>query len=540
MTVKWERFAGSTDTFAIRMAFMPDPDEGTASTSEESASWGSFQIWIGGQNLCAHIDQGEILSSCHWYTLPLLEWLVSNWNPILHEEKLPNRNVAGSAATELSMTRDAPILASEEEAIAWEEEHYGWRVRHAIRAARAGGLFPNIVIRRLRDSVEISWNDETVTGTPAGFRYIAARGVARIDPGQAAAVFFEIVDSAARYLDNVIPGSARITALKEKIVDLRSRQQHAGRLDLLAGLRELPPLTSQTHEYVREQEMQMHSRWLEIVAALEEPGRPAAAQAALAVEESDLVITGSCHAALLFSSMSPTVTKQDVQTLASILVDRYDQSGSGVDKIIPVSNNTYLSPTGRAWEEGYDLADQTLAGLDFDFTNDWVDIAEILENLKITVLTRQLEDRNIRACSFAGPHHAPTIIHNQSSSFYHSPNAQRFNLAHELCHILFDRTKGRKLAIASGPWAPKSIEQRANAFAAMFLMPAELVQHAVADSPEPITNLYGISTVASRLRVSRRTVVEHLYNLTLMTESDRDDLLVQVQENRSISSNGSP
>lgn len=52
---------------------------------------------------------------------------------------------------------------------------------------------------------------------------------------------------------------------------------------------------------------------------------------------------------------------------------------------------------------------------------------------------------------------------------------RRFTLAHEFCHLLFDRDVGAHLAIASGPWAPHDVERRANAFAAMFLMPNGLV-----------------------------------------------------------------
>ncbi len=171
MTVRWETFAGSTDTFAVRLAFMPDPDAGTAAHPDEAAAWGAFQLWVDGQNLCAHIDQGEILQNAHWYLLPLLEWLVESWNALLHEEKLPNRNAAESAIGTLVVTRNPPPLAGAAESVAWEEEWYEWWRRHALRAARSGGLFPNVVIRRMRDFIEISWDDEPLAGTPIGFQY---------------------------------------------------------------------------------------------------------------------------------------------------------------------------------------------------------------------------------------------------------------------------------------------------------------------------------------------------------------------------------
>ena len=73
----------------------------------------------------------------------------------------------------------------------------------------------------------------------------------------------------------------------------------------------------------------------------------------------------------------------------------------------------------------------------------------------------------------------------------YAPNAdevgRRFTLAHEFCHLLFDQDQGQALAVASGPWAPRAIEQRANAFAAMFLMPAFLLKQMLSGLTVPIT-----------------------------------------------------
>ncbi len=182
MTVKWERFSGSTDIFAVRLSFIPDPDQSLAADVDDAASWGALQIWVEGQNLCSHVDQGEVLQSVHWYLLPFLEWLADVWNPLPHEEKLPNSNTAESAATALAVTRVAPPLVAEADVLVWEEEWYEWRMRHAIRAARTGGLFPNVVFRRLRDLIEVSWEDERLAGTPRGFHFSAGTGVARLAP----------------------------------------------------------------------------------------------------------------------------------------------------------------------------------------------------------------------------------------------------------------------------------------------------------------------------------------------------------------------
>ncbi|MEO3809318.1 ImmA/IrrE family metallo-endopeptidase [Sphaerisporangium sp. B11E5] len=526
MTIIWERFSGRTDAFAFKMTFMPDPDAGAGATPEESASWGSFQIWTYGQNLSAHVSQGEYVPATHWYLLPLLEWLAENWNPLFHEERLPNRNQDEPAATALIYTRNAPALIGEAETVAWEEEWFEWYQRHALRSARDGGLFPHVVVRRFRDLVEVSWDDEPLAGSPPGYRHSSARGVAYFSPEVVASPLYEVLREAARFLLSLCPESKRLVKLSQQVDELTLPGQHNTRLDWLAGLRALPPLRSRLQGNLPEAEMR--SRWEEIVSELRNQGNSEGADAALAVEQSSLVISGSCQAALLFSSTSPTVTRDDVHTLAAILVSQYTKN-IVTAALEELSEQTVPDPSLPAWEQGYELAEQVHSQLGDRFAEGWVDVAGVLEELQVTLLSARLHDDNIRACSLVGPHHRPTVIHNEASP-YQTATAKRFSMAHELCHLLFDRSRGRRLAIASGPWAPKIIERRANAFAAMFLMPTRLVQAARADSPDPIHDLEGITTFAGRLRVSRHAAIEHLYNLTLMSEFDRDMLLRQVRD----------
>lgn len=501
---------------------MPDPDNGQAADPAESASWGALQIWVNGQNLCAHIDQGEVLQSSHWYLLPIIEWFIENWNPILHEERLPNRNASNTAVAALEETRYPPRLTGEAEAFAWDEERYRWRHRHALRTARNGGLLPNVVIRRLRDTLEISWNDESLAGTPAGFRYSATNGSALLNPEHVANTLYEVIAAAAEYLYEMLPDQKRVIELCTQVKTLRAPQARDTRLEWLTGLRETAPLTGQLQGTMPEQEM--HTRWLQIVEALKSTGDTAGALATLKVEESPLVITGSCHASLMFSSVTPTISEHDVRTLASVMVRQYSRKPV-TNELANLSEPVALDPSIRPWEQGYDLAESLHTDLNLDLTAGWVDIEKILQRLGVSILARALNDDELRACCIAGEHHTPTIVHNETSRFFSHPAARRFTLAHEFCHILFDQSRGKKLAIASGPWAPKAFEQRANAFAAMFLMPPELVERAIADLPDPVHDVTSISRIADRLHVSRRTIVDHLYNMTLMSETERDALL---------------
>lgn len=522
MTVRWERFAGRTDIFAIKLSFSPDPDQGAAIDPDESASWGRLELWVKGQNLCAHIDQGELLQGVHWYMLPFLEWLVDVWNPLLHEERLPNRNFGDTAVESLAITRNAPALAAELDVAAWEQEWYDWYGRHALRAARNGGLTPNIVLRRMHDYVEISWDDEPSAGTPIGFRFSLGQGSALLDPEDVATPLYELVNDAVGYLQETAPKSERLEAVKGRLQELGNPHQRENRLRWLAGL---PEHAGRVEPIKGTSAGQFKASWDRVSSTLKRFSRRQAVEAALATDETPLVLVGSCQAALLFGSVAPTVSEADVYVLAEVLIKQYsrDDRNQELDKLsksIPPDEGSLI------WEQGYDLAESLHDVL--DLTGEWVDVRSLIRRLGIHQLWRDLNDTSIRGCSIVGPQHKPTVVINKSWRYSASPPGVRFTLAHELCHLLYDRSHGKRLAIASGPWAPRSIEKRANAFAAMFLMPPHLIEQAVADSPDPITELSGARAVARKLRVSVIAAIEHLCNLTLMTEMERDELLAQL------------
>ncbi len=524
MNVTWERFAGRTDVFAVRLSFISDPEEGLAATAEEAASWGALQVWVDGQNLCAQTDQGETLQSAHWYFLGLLEWMAANWNPLLHEEKLPNRNVTEDAASALDATRNPPALIGEKETVAWETEWFGWRARHSLRAARDGGLLPNVVFRRLQDFIEVSWREEPLAGASAGFQFSSGSGVSLLPPLEVAQPLFDVLSSAARHLEEQNPSSLRLRKLVEAIESIR-RPQRDERLGWLVGLR----TPSRLPRPVLQQEVDDDARrmWREVVDILRQSARSdwerEAVAATLATDEDELAVVGACEAALLFSAVSPSISDSDVRSLSRLLIEQYAGDGREDDPLESISGTVPIDPAIAAWEQGYDLAEalHQILGI----KGAYVDVERVLTQFGVIRSDVTLDDKTIRGCSIVGPRHRPTVALNSHSPFSSAETAVRFTLAHELCHLLYDRSYAAKLAIASGPWAPRAIERRANAFAAMFLMPPHLVKQAIADAPDPITEVEGARRVAERLRVSFRAAVEHLYNLTLMTEEDRDELL---------------
>jgi Zn-dependent peptidase ImmA (M78 family) len=54
-----------------------------------------------------------------------------------------------------------------------------------------------------------------------------------------------------------------------------------------------------------------------------------------------------------------------------------------------------------------------------------------------------------------------------------------------------------KLAMATGPWAPRDLEKRANAFAAMFIMPTDLVRTLFGGMIEDKVNIQDILVLSA-------------------------------------------
>ena len=447
--------------FAVKVGFADDPDEGCGIDPETALSWGSFEIWIEGRNLCAHQEDGEHIEAVHWYLLPLIEWFARNWNPLFHEERLPVRNECDNGWTSLRATRFPPpaIEHRVEQASGWESEWQAWWARHALRSAREGGLFPDLVVRRLRDSVEVSWGPVRGEGMPRHFSFSeSGQGVSILAPRSVVEPLHEVLTSATRYLLSLLPGAQRLGALDASLRDLNSVAEPDRRLMWLAGL-------GIDEEGVR-------SGWQRAKSVLSKLGeRPRRAL----LETSDLsplVVSGSCHAALTFGSLAPAIREQDILLLAQTMVELSSPDGEP-ETIRALCRTTPIAESeSPSWSQGYELAEGLHEHFDMRFTAQYsVDIDSMIEQLGVQVIDLGLSDQDTRGVSIAGPHHRPGIVVNTC----HDRNAhgfgRRFTVAHELCHVLFDREAGHRLALASGPWAPHAIEQRANAFAAMLLMP---------------------------------------------------------------------
>jgi Zn-dependent peptidase ImmA (M78 family) len=243
----------------------------------------------------------------------------------------------------------------------------------------------------------------------------------------------------------------------------------------------------------------------------------------------DLAVIGSCDAAMMFGAVSPSLTENDILLLADILAHSYSEGGEPA-ALQRYANISPYESAGEPWIAGYELADEFLDKLDADKVDyapqGWVDVERIANILDVGIRDVELADHELRGASFAGKDHVPQVLLNRSHATSSYPSGRRFSVAHELAHVLHDRLYANRLAIISGPWAPPAIEKRANAFAAMLLMPKRLLDRHRAQfanlSPESISKLADI------LAVSHTALIHHLKNIGRLDEGTAEAFLASV------------
>lgn len=492
----------------LEIGFEGDPDEGRGTSVEESASWGWFRVFVDDINLCQHVANSQVSDRVHWYLLPLLEWFVENWDSLLHEIKLPSSFVDALSARQGFRTfnpyRSTEVNDAENSDDAEQREAavFDWAERHSIRTSAAGGIFPDIFFRRARNEIEISWGHTRVQGAPNDLRFLAPAGQVLLDPLQTASHLYKAIKQATEALSNRTPQCVRLSKLSAELASLhepRTMLQAAWMAGIGGSAQASEAILARlTHEWGR------YHRDLIV---------PPSGEA--------LVIGRAPAAVLMFGSLSPSVNEDDVRALVTLLKDAADHN-NGTLRLPMIEHG---EPGINAWEHGYALANLSRRAMGVPETPYKVNLVELLSQSGIEKRDVTLSDTKIRAISICGEGLRSLIAINQSSKHNESEPGLRFTLAHELCHLLFDEEEGVPLAVASGPWAPAAIEKRANAFAAMFLMPADACRALLNEySLHGGLNKNTIATIADAFGTGKVATLRHLQNLGLVDADEVADI----------------
>jgi len=519
---------GSRDQFMIELSFEDDP-EPEQNTAEEAASWGHLKFWVNGVNLCAHYEAGEIRESVAWNWWGVLVWLVENWDPLFHEQALPANSRLDWAADAIARINqperfDSPNGCDEEA----ERKTDEWFRRHCLWSARDGGFVPYLVFRRFFDQIEISWSDIHPMGCPDHFRFLSASGGTRLPIEEVVEPLHQFLRHACR-LVTLKSRSEKATELEGRVLALENLEFFDRRLIWLAGFK---PEFAGSFQQFKER---LTAKATECAAGID-----SILTTFFPAPREGVAISGHCHGALMFGAVAPELSDDDRFTIALEMLSHRTapESASHLLTLIEaLAEQIEIDPAGNRepWEEGYDLADAWSEVSDLTSPGP-VNIEEHLQELGITVHEVTLSGPNTSGAAILMEGRAPLILVNKLCERHLDANGAprhsgiRFTLAHELCHLLADRHRGSDLAMVSGEWAPRSIEQRANAFAAALLMPDSAITAAYADCPSRPADgvIEDFLKVAKTLEVSPDALSWHLYNRRFLDETQREKLWRQL------------
>jgi len=487
-------FFGDPARFEIAVRWIKDHEPRDKRPLRGGWSMGEMRLTVGNHILTRHQSSAETRDTVTWYLFPVFEWLAENWVSLFHEQRFAWReNSAAPAATATFLALRRWIDAEDSAGQAAYAEVQAWWSRHALRAADASALYPDLAFRRLGDDVEVSWTARQPTHAPDGFRFALTPGAATIAISDVAGPIWEALAWAASTPRDLDADDRKSVAhLKRTITELASLST----ADLEKGY--LPTKLFQKIETARE--------GLDVPdTSIRVPSVPAIAQLDDAV--------------FMFGGVSPDIGVADTRELMGLLASK--AGGNEAGDLAALVDSSIGAPLSAPFEEGYDLAEQLLEELELPGNDSAVDIHSLLSRLGVAIIEKRLRTSTIRGVAVAGVGYSPAILVNEASQYNATEAGQRFTLAHELFHILYDRAQARRITHTSGPWAPPGIEKRANAFAAMLLMPRDLVRRSL---PLDDLNRKTLFEAADSMRVGASALVEHLYNTSVIDEFKRDEL----------------
>lgn len=142
--------------------------------------------------------------------------------------------------------------------------------------------------------------------------------------------------------------------------------------------------------------------------------------------------------------------------------------------------------------------------------NQAVEVDQVLADLGVEIQEYDFGTRAVEAIAAWGDY-GPLVVVNSAGLFSSAAHGRRATLAHEVCHLIIDRGGALPVAEATGSavTTPRPIEQRANAFAAEFLLPRRVAGawlRRLGDVDEAVLEL------VARFRVSRTIALYQMKN----------------------------
>lgn len=502
---------GRRDRFCIELEFLDDPDPEFHDKRPEALTWGGLKIWISGTNVCEHWANETAVDGVYWYLFPFLHWTAHNWPYLLHEQRLPLSSEYDDAWTGLETSFEPSPLLTDIEAEIWESRWHAWWMRHSLWACRDGGLFPDLFIRRYLDQIEFSWSNALPAGTPENIESRIGHKAVRLNVGEVEGPLLYALEWSAEMLQEHHGDVDAFRKYAKQVKSLRATKGSRKTFEILAGVFDgngvpNPPLRKMIRSRRDDEGGGFSSPFFDATFG-------------------EASIIGTPTIAAMCRTLSPTMSTDDQETILKLMQQRLGAANPSQLLRRLARDEPLIGFGGQPHEDGYQLAESLHEATSRQYAEGTqVDIERLLNDLEVPVFEITLSDSDLRAIAVVSEKIAPFIAINLNFCDI-DKEQRRFTLAHELCHILHDHSFGLQMAMASGSWAPRDVERRANAFAARFLMPYELTREIVAEQQNTLATPQDIWRFAEAVNVSFSASVHHLCNLGFMHWMDRDRLI---------------
>ena len=420
---------GPTDGLNFAFEFL-------GSDAEKGPLFGRLSAWIGGSLIWGtEEDQGHAVRGVEWYWQDLLRYLAEVLHIITFEEVYPlglepmAPQLLRQAAAERWYGFGEQRIEEEEEAlIAFEE-------CHDLAHAAPGLALPMLFV--LREGAEM------IAASKHGVRYRSASEV------------IECLTSVAEFLAS------------------RAEQSSSVECRAIADQWRARPASSQSRE-----------RTAELVSALPRDRlRKIAGDSALDEFWNLPDFAPNRNAYLIAARMtSGVLSDADIRDLLGKLKIAADDSVGRPRSAISLADisaeaSNRLRSSRQAYNQGYELGAWLRQRLGIAAAAR-VEVQDTLSQLGVATWEVELTNDVIDAVLMWRELRPPIIILNKGGKRSHFPKGKRASLAHELCHLLIDRDGAFPAIEVQGGRLPRRPEQRANAFAAEFLLPRSAIVNA--------------------------------------------------------------
>lgn len=420
----------------------------------EHATLASWRLGLGGQVLTVgrSLDGSEAFEEVE--DVPLIDlavWLADSWAALMFDPEAP---------AQLRRSRDSVLAQDvaegfEKLAATQREKLRQWAMSHSLSWAATDYAVPNVLLARCDAGIEVSWCPQeakseslfdVVFDPPAGAGIVTVRSYTAL-----------VSDLCAWVAERCHQDGVRDVRLR-RIEQWQNRDRSVA--------------------------MVFAGEWLERRIAGGVDWLRRHAPAALA----ELAAFGdSAHPELAFLRTAGGLrSTSDLDTVWTRLRDSVGATAAAPALAqLQASIAVELDPR-QPWNSGYALAKQVRPGLQAMLgisteRNNPLDVPGLFEHLGLPIVDATDLPPTIQGAAILDARGRGAVLVNRASTFGASHSGRRAILAHELCHLLFDRTASGQLGqldLRRDLTRDMRLEQRANAFAAEILLPRkEILRH---------------------------------------------------------------